>query len=66
MGWTKFRYLHIFGYYVSKVIPLDKEVPTTEDKKSITDRISEIQKEKATDKTEPSLEKQKKKFSELE
>ena len=53
-------------YYVSKVIPLDNEVPTTEDKKSITDRISEIQKEKAADKAEPPLDKQKNKFSELE
>ena len=53
-------------YYVSKVIPLDNEAPTTEDKKSITDRISEIQKEKAADKIEPTTEIQKKKTSELE
>ena len=53
-------------YYVSKVIPLDNEVPTTEDKKSIKEKISEIQKEQTADKSKFAKQTQKKKSSELE
>ncbi len=32
-------------YYISKVIPLDNELPTTEEKKSVVERISQCKKE---------------------
>ena len=52
-------------YYISKVVPLDNEVQTTEEKRTVTERISQYKREREKAQTH-TIEVQKQKNNELE